>query len=324
VPDITLVLFHSRLDELEDTFASLAQVRAEFSRLWILVSGSNQSAAEVRAALARTGLDSHAVVQHRHDNLGFASGHNKLIRDAFTAGADSVLVLNPDVSIEPAALLKLAAIARRVGSESLYGPTLARRESRAGADEVFDSAGIGWSATARHFDMRQGARWVIQPEQVETVAGVTGACLFVPHDAYQRILERTGQFFDDAFLAYREDAELGVRAGLVGVRSHLVHISGFSHVRSVRGYQRGSVGADLLGVKNRFLIRWKLGKFRPGSVVGATARDLAVVLAVLVNERTSLPGLKQSFAIRRYERHWGRHLEEAEALWRPTQPTRKP
>jgi GT2 family glycosyltransferase len=316
VPDITLVLFHSRLDELEDTFKSLARVRGEFSRLWILVSGNNDSALEVRAALSRTGLDSHAIVQHRHDNLGFASGHNRLLQDAFTAGADSALILNPDVSIEPNALSELEAMTRESGSRSLYGPTLARRESRSGADEVFDSAGIGWSSTARHFDVRQGDRWIIDPGKVEHVAGVTGACLFVPRDAYQLLLERTGQFFDDAFLAYREDAELGVRAGLVGVPSNLLHISGFSHVRSVRGYQRGSAGADLLGVKNRFLIRWKLGQFRPGSVVGGTVRDLAVVLAVFAQERSSLPGLRQAFAIRRYERYWGRHLKKAASAWR--------
>jgi GT2 family glycosyltransferase len=309
--DITLVLFRPRLGELQDTFRSLSEVDSEFNAIWILVSGSEADAASVRSGLGSAGLLDRARIEHRLDNLGFASGHNRLARKAFVHGADQVLILNPDVMIRPGSLSTLARVAKLKGDSHLFGPTLGRHDLANSRVEVFDSAGIGWSRSGRHFDKHQGEPWAITAGHSEIVAGVTGACLLVPREAYDKIVRSTGHFFDDAFLAYREDAELGIRAGLVGISSVLVHVDGFSHVRSVRGYTRGSEIADLLGVKNRYLIRWKLGKHRPGSVLVGTIRDIAVIGAVLLREKSSLPGLKRAFAIRRYERYWGAYLAAA-------------
>lgn len=309
--DISVVLYRPDIRELEDTLNSLSQVRAEFSSLRILISGTAGQAMDVTEGIAAAGLSDIAIVQHRHDNLGFSSGHNLLMREAFAAGATAVLVLNPDVSIAPLGLTELCRSVTAYGEMHLFGPTLKRREPQREQEELFDSAGIGWTSSGRHYDISHGEPWIISQGRVERVEGVTGACLFVTALAYLTVVSETGHFFDDAFLAYREDAELGIRAGLVGVHSVLVHQEGFSHVRTVRGYKRGSTTADLLGVKNRYLLRWKLGTHRPGGFLSASFRDLLVVVATLTVERRSIPGLRQAFAIRRYERSWGRHLSEA-------------
>lgn len=317
MPDITLVLYKPRMAELEETFDSLSDIKDEFGTLWILISGSQEDAQSVRRCLQISELGSKARLEHRLDNLGFASGHNRLLRRAFDGGASLSLVLNPDVTIRAGALTELTRIMAGTDGTNLFGPTLARHDPLARKSEVFDSAGIGWSHSGRHFDRAQGQPWSISPGRVEYVAGVTGACLFVPRLAFEKIVASTGHFFDDAFLAYREDAELGIRAGLVGVGSVLISVEGFAHVRSVRGYERGSEIADLLGVQNRYLIRWKLGRHRPGSVVAATARDIAVIAAVIIRERSSLPGLRRAFAIRRYQKYWGIRLRRSIREQRP-------
>jgi GT2 family glycosyltransferase len=147
-----------------------------------------------------------------------------------------------------------------------------------------------------------------QPTQVD---GISGACMLVSRAAYERVVNETGEFFDGHFIAYREDAELGVRAALVGVESWVVPSAAALHVRGLRGTQRGiSVHVDRLGVRNRFLIKIKLGRYRPGRPLAAAARDLLVVLGVLVKEWSSIPGLVDAWKLRHVMREKHRRLEE--------------
>lgn len=293
--DISIVVFRPDFEELGRTFQAIAAVRTEFDRLRLLVSGDSEVHRRTRELLAEAGVD--AVVSERFDNLGFSTGHNRLLAESFRAGADACLVLNPDARIEPGALTALVAAVSSDGAEGLYGPALRRADTA-----KVDSLGVEWTRDARHFDRAMGEPFLITPGRIDDVEGLTGACLFVTRSAYERIVRRSGWFFDDAFLAYREDAELGVRARALGVPSRLVHIEGFSHVRAVRGYQRGRVLPDLLGVRNRFLLKYRLGVLRPGSRVISAVRDLAVIGAVHTIERRSKPGWDSARRIRRFVR----------------------
>lgn len=305
--DITMVLFRPDMAELSRTFESLRLTKPEFRLLHVLLSGSNEARSAVTALLADAGLEDRTRVTHRYDNLGFSSGHNRLLRNAFDDGADAALVLNPDMRIARGALAQFVDDVVQEGSASLFGPSLARVDADASpapspARIETDSMGVGWSGDGRHFDIGQGEPFRIEPDRVASVPGLTGACLLVPRGAFERIVATTGWFFDDLFLAYREDAELGVRAAAVGVESKLIHVDGFAHVRSVRGYARGRALPDLLGVRNRYLLKYRLGQLRPSSLLGATVRDVLVAGATTTIERGSLAGLRSAFALRRFAR----------------------
>lgn len=298
--DISLVVFRPSLADLQRTLHSLAAVRNEFGKLWILISGRSALRDSVLAMIDDVGLGQSVNVEHRFDNLGFASGHNRLLKRAFSAGAARVLVLNPDVLLDPGAISALSAVVEGQAENCLYGPALARIDDDSSSVALVDSLGIAWSRSGRHFDIDQGRPLPRLDGSVSDVCGVTGACMLVSGRGFDAIVSATGYFFDDTFLAYREDAELCVRASKVGVGSRSVMLPGFGHVRSVRGFQRGKAIPDLLGVRNRFLMKWRLGRHRPGNVVLACFRDVLVIVAVLLGERSSMPGLKESFAIRRY------------------------
>jgi GT2 family glycosyltransferase len=161
-----------------------------------------------------------------------------------------------------------------------------------------DSAGIGWTLTGRHLDLLQGAALSAAPQGETTRSGLTGACLLVTRGAYERLVGSTGELFDEDFFAYREDAELGVRAGLIGVRSVLVPQARALHGRALRGTTRGgSALIDRLGVRNRLLLLFKLGHHRPGFTPAALARDLVVIAAAATVERSSWPGVTQAWAL---------------------------
>ena len=166
--------------------------------------------------------------------------------------------------------------------------------------KVVDSLGIAWTAEGRHVDRGEGETWAITPARATRQAGLTGACLLVSAAVFHRLASRSGQFFDDYFLAYREDAELGIRASSLGVPSMLVWRR---RVLRISGPWPAHSGATVWrtcsGVRNRFLLRWKLGRLRPGVRGLPTVRDVVVAAATLSIERGSLPGLTEAFRIRR-------------------------
>lgn len=146
------------------------------------------------------------------------------------------------------------------------------------------------------------------------VAGISGACILVPRVAHDRIVSATGEFFDEDFIAYREDAELGLRATVLGVSSYLVPSARGRHGRALRGTERGRDSAiDRLGVRNRFLIAFKYGFQRPGGFWRGLLRDVVVVVGVLVRERSSAPGLIEAWHLRHRMREKAARLRGATA-----------
>lgn len=307
--DVSIVLYGYERDDFLRTLLALKESRNSIRCLRILLSGDQEELSALQESISSADMSHVTVIDHRYDNLGFASGHNRLLQQAFDAGADACLVLNPDVVFSQAALERFVGLGNK-NKAALVGPTLARLDptSTTHRPAVADSLGIGWSKTARHFDQGQGQPWIEPDGSVRVVPGVTGACLLVSRDSFRTILDRTGYFFDDFFLAYREDAELGVRAASVGVESRLLSVEGFAHVRSTRGFTRTNDFVNMLGVRNRFLMKFVLGKLRPGNRVLASMRDVVVVGATFSIERTSIIGLLDAWRVRRFQRAVGRHL----------------
>ena len=232
-------------------------------------------------------------------NVGFSAAHNATLEAQFTAGVTHALVLNPDVVLDSNALRLLLDHARDHPG-SLVGPLLelADPQTLEGEGRI-DTAGIIWTRTGRHLDDRQGKPIASAPREPRRVAGISGACILVDRQAWERLVAVCGEFFDEDFIAYREDAEIGVRAGLVGVESWLVPAATGRHVRGLRGTRRGaSDDLDALGVRNRFLLRFKLGPHRPGNRVLAGVRDVVVAGATITVERSSLPALRDAFRLR--------------------------
>lgn len=289
----SFVLFHTDVDDLVRCVAALP----DDTPVYVVVNDdpTGEDAAEVRARLPRATVESHP------ENLGYAGGHNAGLHALLSRGLDGVVVLNADTVPEPGSIDALAAFAR--DRLVLAGPLLELLPERR-----IDSAGIRWTASGRHLDARQGAPLTAAPAEPTRVAGISGACLYVSRAAHDAIVRRSGEFFDEAFVAYREDAELGFRAGLLGVPSYVVPAARVGHARTLRGTSRDtSAHVNRLGVQNRFLIAFKYGRHRPG-FPWALLRDAVVVAAVLLRERSSLPGLANAWRLRHVERAKGRQV----------------
>ena len=104
-----------------------------------------------------------------------------------------------------------------------------------------------------------------------------------------------GQFLDEDFFTYREDADVAWRGRIFGWRALHVADALAWHVRTVTPKNRRELPprVNLDSVKNRFLMRIKNESFYLAlrNAPFEIPRDLVTIAAVLTIERTSLPAL---------------------------------
>jgi GT2 family glycosyltransferase len=311
----SIVLYRSYLALLLATVRGVTAQAATVSMIRIHANATDDGqAVELELAIRDASGNVPVVLTSSRSNTGFAAAHNRLLADHFVDGCSGVVVLNPDLVLEPTALDQLRLAAESRVFPALFGPVLELADvgTLAGTGTI-DSLGIVWTRSGRHLDDRQHDPIPSAlPKAPYEVAGISGACLYVSRAAYEVVTAATGEFFDEDFIAYREDAELGLRASILGVPSFIVPSARGRHVRRLRGTARGKDPfIDRLGVRNRFLLAFKYGFRRPGWLPAVLARDVVVLLGVGLRERSSWPGVVEAWRLRHEMRAKGRRLRES-------------
>ena len=190
-----------------------------------------------------------------------------------------MLILNPDISLEANAILRMARrLSQSEESIGVVGAVLFRADEslRPLEPRRFDSLGIEMHSSLRHFDA--GSEVLVGEIGLRSeVFGVTGACLMLRRSAVQAALLprehedclfslypqlKVGagdrpQLFDEGFFAYREDADLAWRLQQLGWSACIEPSAEAYHVRHVLPERRARLAPELnkLGVRNRFLLQ---------------------------------------------------------------------
>lgn len=222
------------------------------------------------------------------ENVGFAAAHNALIRRTPSA---YYLCLNPDAVLAPSYVRALVeTLDGRPDAGSATGRLL-----RLNDETVLDSTGIVMTRDQRHLD--RGAETPAagsSPLGPDAIFGPSGAAALYRRAMLEDIAFR-GEYFDEAFFAYREDADLAWRAQWRGWSSLYVPAAVAWHRRRVTPERRAALPAQVnrYSVRNRFLLRLKNQSFTLARRFAAPTlrRDLQVVGYVLLREWTSVPGL---------------------------------
>jgi GT2 family glycosyltransferase len=308
---VSIVTYQSAWTALEATVRGLAQQTRQVDCLIVHAnSASPHEAEQLHRQLAKV-CEIPLVFSASPENLGFCGGHNANLERLFADGMTAALVLNPDLILDPDAVAELESALGLAGDRSLLGPLLELADPTTfAATGLIDTAGTRWTRSSRHLDLRQGEPICEIPFDRYQTAAISGACLFVSRGAHDELTARTGEFFDEDFVAYREDAELGLRASLLGIVSWIVPSARGRHVRRLRGTQRGlDPQIDSFSTRNRFLLAFKYGRTRPGNLGATLCRDAMVIAAVVVTERSSLPALREAWRLRRKMRAKRARLE---------------
>lgn len=302
---ISLVTFNSR-DEIERCLQCLeAQSIQDFEvRIWD--NASTDGTAEFLKNLSRPRLSLFCS----EINVGFCAAHNHIIAES---GAEFILVLNPDCYLENHYLEAAVQAARKSADIGAVAGKLYRLRSpaedfdAARSEGILDSTGTYFTPSFRHFD--RGSNEIEEGRfgREEWVFGVTGAAGFYRREMLKDI-RIDGEYFDEAFFAYREDADLAWRMQSAGWQCLYAPQAVGYHVRKVfpSGRSRVAETINMHSVKNRFL-------FRLNNVAWLTCvrfllpmltRDVAVLGYMILFERSSLPGL--GYVARNFRARWKR------------------
>lgn len=249
-----LIVTYNSAVHLERCLASvLAQEGVELQ----LVIVDNASTDATREILAR--FSDRAFILYNEENRGFAAGQNQAMR--FARG-EWLLVLNPDVILAPRFIAELVAAGKRDPQAGAVCGKLLRWKpgQQVEKSREIDSTGMYFLANLRHLDRGAGQIDNGQFDREEYVFGGSGAAVVYRRTMVDDI-SVCNEFFDEAFFAYREDADLAWRAQLMGWRCIYTPRAVGWHVRRVTPERREQlpVAINWHSVKNRFLMRAKNG-----------------------------------------------------------------
>jgi len=221
------IINHGAYDELEDCFAALA--RQTLPPTAIVLYDTGEDPARVEALR----LDFPQIDFQIGPNRGYAGGANLLVellqRDPDPV--DFILLLNPDVELEPDYARCLIRAMARQPDVAIAAGKLLRPDA-----ETLDSAGIYLPRNRRPRDRGADQRDVGQFNTAEFVDAATGAAMMLREKSIED-LRIDGELFDEIFFAYHEDTDLCWRARRFGwailyePRSIALHRRGWQHQR---------------------------------------------------------------------------------------------
>ncbi len=284
------IVTHNHASTLASSLASLMEQEG-LQQVVVVDNASSDGSASLAATFAqRLPL----TVLPVKENLGFSRAANLALRHLETPW---VLSLNPDCRLLPGFVAELlAAVAAHPQVGSATGLLLRGVGPELAATNVVDSAGMVVTASGRHLD--RGAGRPLRPKyrRPAWVFGASGACALYRREALASVAYPGGEVFDEAFFAYREDADLAWRLQRRGwwclfwPKAVAVHRRG---LKPEAGRKQNAV-VNLHSVKNRFLLRaanadwrWHVACF-PFWLL----RDALVVAACLTVECPSLPAFR--------------------------------
>lgn len=164
-------------------------------------------------------------------NIGFAKAHNKIIKKAIWRGASLFLMLNPDMILEPNAILNLVRAMENDGALGSVCPKIFKWDFRENKKtDKIDSCGVALSPGLIFNDLCQGktdrARCCNMP-----ILGPSGAAGMFRISALEKIKE-DNQYFEELMFMYKEDCDLAYRLFLAGFKTKCVGESVIYHDRT--------------------------------------------------------------------------------------------
>jgi GT2 family glycosyltransferase len=272
-------------------------------------------------------------VVYNDTNVGFAAAQNQAAR---LATGIWLLSLNPDVVLGPDFVAKAVESAKVDPKIGVVCGKLLRWIPNENPEfsQIIDSTGIYFLPNLRHLDRGAGERDHGQFDKMEYVFGATGAAALYRRSMVEDV-SVNGEFFDEQFFAYREDADLAWRAQLMGWRCLYTPEAVGWHVRRVTPERRSELPTEINwhSIKNRFLMRAKnislplYAKY----FVPVTIRDVQVIGYCLFVDRRLASALtavwksRQELKKKRHVVQSRRCVSDGElSSWFSTQPVSAP
>ncbi len=231
---------------LPDLFASIeAQTYKNFS-VRILDNGSTDSTLDYIKEHHPTW-----VVARNVRNLGFAGGHNQLMKYTFEHathedGLAGVVIMNADMMLKNDCLQTLAEALKANPEIDAFQPKIFRAFGEVLGNEaidetsqsdIIDSTGLTLQKNWRMVDRGAGELDRGQFDNSTDIIAPSGTMALYRFDAIVKMIEND-EFFDATFFAYREDCDLALRMKKRGMNALFVPNAHAWHYRGMFGAER--------------------------------------------------------------------------------------
>jgi GT2 family glycosyltransferase len=233
-------------------------------------------------------------------NVGFAAGQNQAIH---AAKGDLLLCLNPDVVLADDFVGRLVEAASEHNEAGSICGKLLRwdPENKPHQTRTIDSTGIYFTRNMRHLDRGAEETDNGQYDSAQYVFGATGAAALFRR-SFVEAVSVDGEFFDEDFFSYREDADLAWRAQVMGWKCVYTPAALAWHVRRVTPARRDQLplAINWHSIKNRFLMRGKnaSGWLCRKLIWPVAWRDLMIVGYAVVRDRRMISAVLYPWKVR--------------------------
>jgi GT2 family glycosyltransferase len=210
-----------------------------------------------------------AMVLQNKRNLGFARAHNQAIEFARTHLMSDeeelfVMVTNPDIILEERFVERLVErFEHRSDAGSACGKLLKVYETMDGDlrdkdySDIIDTAGLKVFRSRRVVERGSGEKDSDRFERTEEVFGPSGAVAMYRMKALMDAAV-SGEYFDESYMAYKEDVDLAWRLRLLGWKSVFVPAARAYHYRALSGVEKFSVRKLMRDHAGRSVFRSRL------------------------------------------------------------------
>ncbi|MCK5061487.1 glycosyltransferase family 2 protein [Candidatus Parcubacteria bacterium] len=216
-----------------------------------IVAADNSHQSENKNSLYISQNYKDAEIIWSQGNIGFSKANNNIIQRARELGAKYVLLLNPDMLLEPAAVEEMA---KALDNDDKLGSVCPRiykwNFENNIKTNIIDTFGIKEISALRFKDIGQGEKDTGQYDKKEII-GPSGAAAMYRISALEDVkivpppLEGGGQgaveYFDELMFMYEEDCDLAYRLKLAGYTSKCVSKAIIYHDRSASAKGMGNL-----------------------------------------------------------------------------------
>jgi len=206
-----------------------------------------------------------ALVARNVRNLGFAPGHNQLVRYTLEHLPEdqlddwAILFMNSDMMLDPPCVSTLVAALESDASVNIVQPKIYRAFGEHIGDEtmeetvrsdILDSTGLRVTKGWRMVERGAGEIDKGQFDALRDVFGPSGACAMFRASTVRDLLVQ-GELYDGDFFAYREDCDLAWRACGAGQRTAFIPAAKLWHYRGLYGAEKQTLWQRLTNRKRQ-------------------------------------------------------------------------